>query len=72
MTFIGWIDFSAALISVNREENGFVCEKYSKGGNKVHGAEKHCSTKEELKDFLYSFPNPPVDIIEAFLQNPNL
>ena len=68
MTFIGWIDFSTAMISVNREENGFVCEKYSRGGFKVPGAENFCTSKEELKDFLYSFPNPPIDIIENLLE----
>lgn len=72
MTFIGWIDFSTAMISINRKDGAFVCEKYSRGGNKIPGAEKFCATKEELKDFLYSFPNPPIEVIEAFLQNPNL
>lgn len=68
MTFIGWIDFSTAMISINRQEGIFVCEKYSKGGNKVPGAEKFCASKEELKNFLYSFPNPPVIAIEELLQ----
>jgi hypothetical protein len=49
------------------ETNGFICHKYV-GGHKVSGTETKLTSKDALKEFLLSIPNPPVEYIGEFLE----
>lgn len=68
MTFIGWIDYANFMICVNKDEEGYICQKYV-GGSKVFGADKKVDSTEEVKKFLLSLPNPPVDYITKFVNS---
>jgi hypothetical protein len=56
------------MICVNKAEEGYICQKYV-GGSKVFGADKKVDSIEEVKKFLLSLPNPPVDYITKFVNS---
>lgn len=67
MTFVAWVEYSNIMIAVHRDEEGYLCVKYS-GGTKVHDTEMFFKTIEELTQFLLSIPNAPTVFIHDLMQ----